>query len=205
MNRKELNIVVIVAVVAGLIGGAVSSTLFQVGLVTAQETKPKPNIIEAEGFRVVKDGKTRAELSVNGKSAGLTVYGKGDNFSAKLMGSEDSAALLLRHPETGLASLTAIETGLSLYFIVPGTGHMAKLLVTEGLSSFELSGPKSRSVSLHVGADGSSSVSLKEAMESRAILGNVSLEATKTGDLIQRPLSSLVLLNEKGNVVWKAP
>lgn len=48
MNRKELRIVVIVALVAGLIGGVVSSTLFQPGLVTAQEGSPQYKLIEAE-------------------------------------------------------------------------------------------------------------------------------------------------------------
>ena len=48
MNRKELHLLVIVALIAGLIGGVVSSTLFQPRLVTAQDGSSKYNLIETE-------------------------------------------------------------------------------------------------------------------------------------------------------------
>ena len=39
----------------------------------------------------------------------------------------------------------------------------------------------------------------------KAVLGPISLRNKKTGDAIQTPVSSITLLDEKGNVSFKAP
>jgi hypothetical protein len=39
----------------------------------------------------------------------------------------------------------------------------------------------------------------------RAVLGHSQLEATKTGAVVQRPASSLVLFDKDGKVLFKAP
>ena len=39
----------------------------------------------------------------------------------------------------------------------------------------------------------------------RAILGHAELKAARTGVVEQRPVSSLVLIDKDGKVIWKAP
>ncbi len=59
--------------------------------------------------------------------------------------------------------------------------------------------------SLGLLADGSSSLSLFDAKGLRAVLGRTKLEASRTGKVDERPVSSLVLFDEAGNVLWRAP
>ncbi|MFQ5804439.1 MAG: hypothetical protein ACE5JQ_16235 [Candidatus Methylomirabilales bacterium] len=59
---------------------------------------------------------------------------------------------------------------------------------------------------LSVSPNGSPSLSLldKEA-EIRAALGSTSVEMTRTGAVVKRPESSLVLFDKDGKVIWQAP
>lgn len=65
MNRKEYVLMLTLAVLAGLVGGVVSSRFFMGEPVFAQKTPQHPKVISAEEFRLVdKDGKERAKLGL---------------------------------------------------------------------------------------------------------------------------------------------
>jgi hypothetical protein len=59
--------------------------------------------------------------------------------------------------------------------------------------------------SLGVRSDGASSLGLYDEKGLRAVLGRTKLEATRSGEVDESPLSSLVLFDEEGNVLWRAP
>jgi hypothetical protein len=48
------------------------------------------------------------------------------------------------------------------------------------------------------------SLELKEAGTTRAVLGRTEVANTKTGVISKRPISSLVLLEKNGKVLWRA-
>lgn len=59
--------------------------------------------------------------------------------------------------------------------------------------------------SLGVRADGLPSLGLYDVEGLRAVLGYTKLEAAGSGKAGDRPVSSLVLFDENGNVLWRAP
>lgn len=59
--------------------------------------------------------------------------------------------------------------------------------------------------SLGVRSDGHPNLSLYDAEGVRAVLGRIKLEATRSEAVQERPISSLVLFDKNGNVVWQAP
>ncbi|MDH3559180.1 MAG: hypothetical protein OEV25_16455 [Deltaproteobacteria bacterium] len=63
MNKKQYSLMLVLALVAGLVGGVVSSQFFM-GQPAFAEKKSNPmKVVESEEFRLVdKDGKTRAFL-----------------------------------------------------------------------------------------------------------------------------------------------
>ncbi len=85
MNRKQFSAVVVLALVAGLVGGVVSSW-FLVGLPAfAQKAPQVAEVIRAERFEVVdKDGKTRAALSMLEGKPGLVLRDRNGRAGAEL-------------------------------------------------------------------------------------------------------------------------
>lgn len=59
--------------------------------------------------------------------------------------------------------------------------------------------------SLGVRSDGKATLGLYDVEGLRAVLGYTKLEAMGSGKTGERPVSSLVLFDENGNVVWRAP
>ena len=75
MNKKQTNIVLVVAFVAGLVGGMVSSWLLMGQPVLAEIEGAIPSVIKAQSFQVVDDtGKVYIELG--GKSGNLVFFDK---------------------------------------------------------------------------------------------------------------------------------
>ena len=132
MNKKQYSLMLVLALVAGLVGGVVSSQ-FLMGQPAFAEKKSKPlKVVESEEFRLVdKDGKTRAFL---------------------------------------------------------GFGHSP---INRGQPRFELHGKAGFPLAV-LGV--SSLMTEQERME-----GERSLRHPR------RPIFSLVLFNEKGKVIWRAP
>ena len=89
MKRKQYLLLVVLTVVAGLIGGAVSNYVLMAGEAVAQETKQHEKVITAEEFRLVdEEGDTLAILGEGGEGVaetsgiGLWIYQKGAPFPA---------------------------------------------------------------------------------------------------------------------------
>ena len=85
MDKKQYIMTVVLAVVAGLVGGVVSSWLFLGAPVFAQKTPQVAEVIRAERFWVVdQDEKLRAALSLVAGEPSLFLYDKNGKRHARL-------------------------------------------------------------------------------------------------------------------------
>jgi len=83
MSRKQYGLMLVLAVIAGLVGGVVSSFLFMGTPVFAQKTEVA-DIIRAKRFEVVdKDGKLHAALYLLAGEPGLVLYDKNEKPCAE--------------------------------------------------------------------------------------------------------------------------
>ncbi|MDO8473177.1 MAG: hypothetical protein Q7T05_05090 [Dehalococcoidia bacterium] len=115
MSRKESGIMIVLALAAGLVGGAVSGRLIAGDPVTAQETSKRTKIIDAElvqatGFQVVDmNGKPRAHLGTrpDGSKTSLSIgYEEGQPRAVLSNLPDGSIALALIGPDGKSTSLS---------------------------------------------------------------------------------------------------
>jgi len=65
MNKKQYSAILVLAMIAGFLGGAVASRVFTDQRAFAQKKSNAVNLIEAQEFRLVDDlGYTRAVLTI---------------------------------------------------------------------------------------------------------------------------------------------
>lgn len=84
MNKKQYSLMLVLALVAGLVGGVVSSQFLTGRPVFAGKKSEPPKVIEAQGFRLVDDkGNVLARLDDGdfGYGGNLAVYRKPPRFS----------------------------------------------------------------------------------------------------------------------------
>ncbi len=209
MNRKDLSIIVIVAVVAGLIGGVVSGTVFHAGLVAAQEGSTPQGIIVEKTIRTEKleivdpsSGRVVGRFMSIGPHGHLEVGSRG----------EKSTAFIELHTGAGLATLQINGEALATLQlnggVKEGTIHWNKIILSTDESSNVLTmvnPSRDLEARLVVQKEEGVSLALKEKGMPRTVLGNIQLRSAPTEELIKRPVSSLVFFNRNGDVIWKAP
>jgi hypothetical protein len=101
----------------------------------------------------------------------------------------DFAELSMQLPATGP------PPGLRPYILsVDSSGNITQRLWSKNGTLQLRNGPTGAAVQL-----------LDNQEHPRAVLGNTSLETTRTGSIESRPLSSLVLFDKDGKVLWNAP
>jgi len=200
MNRKQYSLLVVLALVAGLVGGIVASRLFTNQPVFAKEVTSKSTEISPE-LRVIMakeimllglDRKPRIRLMVdqNGEP-GLHFYDEKGIYRAGFSVGAGTPALTMYDKnglrlQIGLMGLTSI-----------GVEWPTILMMDEkGVNK----------VTLTLDPIGRPHLTLKDDKDNaRAILGYTSLKHTQTVIGGERPPSSLVLFNERGEVIWNAP
>jgi hypothetical protein len=226
MSKKQYSLLVIMAVVAGLAGGVVSSQFVSGQTVFAEkETKPQ-KVVEAEELRLVdKKGEIHATFKVNNETG---------TAELRLVDSKDGGSLSLM---PGLVWLQNRENTIRRYISIGSGFHQIKEgygiveLGVDGLRLFDRSGTGSevwlnKEGSLHltgqapmlnVQRSGTKSgieatflgykptLSLYENDVRRAVVGTIELRFEPTGEMRRRPVSSLVLFGADGKVIWKAP
>lgn len=164
-------------VVAGVVGPSI-----------ADATKT-PGIVTAKAFEVVdSSGHLLAALSPTPSAqVALSIYGKAGTLGASLGATAEGRSFLnLYAPGT--------ERGVGLE-----TDNKSAMIFIAGNAG------KPRATLSLVGHDETALVLSDRAGRDRAVLGNEDLKNQVTDSTEHRPLSSLVLFNQKGRVVWKAP
>lgn len=110
MTKKDYWPMLVVAVVAGFMGGALSGHFFAGDLVNAKNVPPQPKVIEATGFQVVDmNGKPRAHLGTlpDGSKTSLSIgYEEGEPRAVLSTLPDGSIALALVGPDGKSTSLS---------------------------------------------------------------------------------------------------
>jgi hypothetical protein len=178
----------------------VSSWFFSNHLVFAREASKQSTEISPE-LRVIMareinllglDRKPRIKLAVdeNGEP-GLHYYDEKGRYRAGFSVGQGTPALTMRD-KNGLR----LQIGLTR---LRSTGEEWPAILLMDKNGVER-------IVLALDIEGKPRLSLKNAKgANRVVLGCAALEQTQTGVFEKRPLSSMVLFNEKGNVVWQAP
>jgi hypothetical protein len=200
MSRKQYISMVVLALAAGLAGGMASSWFFSNQLVFAKEATKKAEEISPE-LRVIMareinllglDRKPRIKLAVdqNGEP-GLHFYNDKGRYRAGFSVGQGTPSLTMRDKsglrlQIGLMRLTSTGDEWPTILLMDNKGVERAILTLD--------------------IEGRPHLALKNAKgNNRVVLGFADLKHTQTGVIEKRPLSSLVLFNEKGNVIWQAP
>jgi len=192
MSKKQYSLIVVLALFGGLVGGVVSSQLL-LGQSVHAEKKAKPlKVIEAEEFRVVdKDGRKRAQLMLTDLGfPALILRDKNELIRLHMQLVPRGFPVLWFRDENGLlkASLT----------LLPGGDVFLTLGVKESIV-------KENAAEILVGKSGANLSLYDKNGKLRTVLGSTTFKERKRGRIIRRPLSSLVLFNEIGDVVLQTP
>jgi len=231
MRKRDHIGVLLTAMIFGLIGGIVGGRFFVGDPVLAEKTPKPEKVIKAEAFEVVNEnGVTLGMLGSTAANGGrLALYNEKKNVSAELaVFGEDSRLKLRNHiarieleqGEDGgsleiygkdalpLIKLNTYANGPSLDLL--GANHREKI----SLSVFPDLGPgihlidkggKHRAI-LQLTDSGDPALNLLDKEEKfRSVVGITRIIEPNTGASIMRPVSSVVLFDKGGKVLWSAP
>lgn len=167
-----------------------------------------PEVIQAKRFALVDDnGKVRASLDSIGDFPGLALYDKAGKLRTLLANGDDNSGLTFFDKAGRMREalgLAGNDTALALY---DEAGKTRVFLDTKGddtgLDLYDKAGKLRASLGT-VGGDAELALH-DEGGKLRAALGNDDFKNTATGSTEHRAASSLVLLNERGRVLWEAP
>jgi len=226
--------VLILAAVAGLIGGTASGVILRDELVNAKEADKRPRVIEAESFNLVdKDGAVRASFLLSPQGTASLVFNDKEGKSRMVLALPSDGRPSLLFFDKNSHMRMGIEMGLDGEPDIrladkDGKGRLTVAL-DEGAPFVELHGQDGKSgVTLAEESDGTVGLRLLDRNEitrsglfllsdgeprlslfdkdgkRRAAFGAVDLEANLTGVVEKRPESSLVLFTKDESAIWKA-
>ena len=192
MSKKQYSLIVVLAFLGGLVGGVVSSQLLLGQPAHAEKKVKLPQAIEAEEFRVVdKDGRKRAQLMLTDLgSPALILRDENELIRLQMQLVPRGFPVLWFRDANGLlkASLTLLPRG--------------DVLLTLGAKESIV---KENAAEIFVGKSGANLSLYDGNGKLRTVLGSTTFRERKRGMLKRRPLSSLVLFNNTGDVVLQTP
>ena len=212
MTRKQFFLTLSVAIISGVLGGALSIWLLIPQSVLAQEGVPE--VIEAQEFRVVnEEGERRVTLNKeqfsfwdeDGVAFNLSsIPGKVELYMSRGESSvdifvNDSRVNIGVEDQTGRLDMTSTAINSQDWEKGDSFALDGRILMLFNGESYE-------EIILGFDADKKPSLELYDSTGAlRAVLGSTELKNARTGSTEIRAPSSLVLFNEEGNVVWSAP
>jgi hypothetical protein len=191
MNKKQFSLLLMLSLLAGLLGGMLTSQFFLGTPVLAEKKVGAQNVIVAEEFRLAdKEGKILSTWGMYAGGPGIVLFGKNGQFRA-------------------VFSLTSTDEGPILTFADNKGNHRATVgLGAERQPYVTLRDQTGNErISLSLDDDGDPYLALYDQAENeRAVLGTMdSTKLKKTGTIEKRSVSSLVLLGKDGQITWKTP
>jgi hypothetical protein len=226
MRRRDFWLVLAVAAGFGLVGGVLSGVLLRGGGFFPTTTPGCPNIITAKEFRVVDgDGSLRARLFLSQRDPALHLYDEDTQPRIVLSVTPASgAALVLRtaqgkdlqeRPHDEEIRLTLSPSGKPVLSLL--NKDRATFLSDAGLTLGRQREPalrllsSSEGLALRVGEElvepppGPAMYLYDGEGNIRAALGSTPLRTSDAAVLGNQCPSSMLLLDQEGNVVWKTP
>jgi hypothetical protein len=180
MGKKAYVFMLILAVVAGVIGGALSSKIFW-----RQEGKPE----DSELRKVIVANEIHL-VDHQGKARWVLAFSKDGEPSVTFVNKDGWAPMAMGVNRNGFPFFNMI--------LQPRKGGGPSLTLMDGRM-------KNRAV-LGLWEDGEPYLRLLDRSgQVRATLGSTVLKDSMTGSSVKRPCSSLVLFDEKGKIIWSAP
>ena len=191
MNKKQFSLLLMLSLLAGLLGGMLTSQFFLGTPVLAEKKVGAQNVIVAEEFRLVdKEDNILSTWGMYAGGPGIVLFGKNGQFRA-------------------VFSLTSPDEGPILTFADNKGNHRATVgLGAERQPYVTLRDQTGNErISLSLDDDGDPYLALYDQAENeRAVLGTMdSTKLKKTGTIEKRSVSSLVLLGKDGQITWKTP
>ncbi len=191
MNKKQFSLLLMLSLLAGLVGGMLTSQFFLGTPVLAEKKVGAQNIVVAEEFRLVdKEDNILSTWGMYAGGPGIVLFGKNGQFRA-------------------VFSLTSPDEGPILTFADNKGNHRATVgLGAERQPYVTLRDQTGNErISLSLDDDGDPYLALYDQAENeRAVLGTMdSTKLKRTGTIEKRSVSSLVLLGKDGQITWKTP
>ena len=191
MNKKQFSLLLMLSLLAGLLGGMLTSQFFLGTPVLAEKKVGAQNIIVAEEFRLVdKEDNILSTWGMYAGGPGIVLFGKNGQFRA-------------------VFSLTSPDEGPILTFADNKGNHRATVGLGAGRQPYVTLRDQTGNerISLSLDDDGDPYLALYDQAENeRAVLGTMdSTKLKKTGTIEKRSVSSLVLLGKDGQITWKTP
>jgi hypothetical protein len=227
MNKKQHTLTVALALVAGLIGGVISSQLLAEKPVHTEKPTKAEKVVMAEAFQLVdRNGKVLASLNNRKRykdepSPELRLltpqYGHegGVLITAKPYGADVNVYGKDRHISLSASWIDEFEIAEVKIGSSPNLLREIREVklseMPEGQQKIPIPPAKqfdrsSIEMTIGPGEDTRPRVVLTDKEgKKRTVLGCIDLETTATGETQQRPPSSLVFFDKEGNVFWSAP
>jgi len=191
MNRRQFSLLLVLSLLAGLVGGILTSQFFLGTPVLAEKKAGPQRVVIAEEFRLVdNEGKILSTWGMYAGGPGIVLFSKNGQFRA---------VFSLTSPEEG--PVLAFADNKGNHRAIVGLGAERQPYVT-----LRDQAGKER-ISLSLDDDGDPYLALYDQAENeRAILGTMDLTKLKrTGTIDKRSISSLILLGKDGQITWKTP
>ena len=192
MSKKQYSFIVVLAFVGGLVGGVVSNQLLLSQPAHAEKKAQPSKVIEAEEFRVVdKDGRKRAQLMLTELDSPALIFSdENELIRLQMQLVPKGFPVLWFRDANGLlkASLTLRPTGDVLFTL----GAKESIV-------------KENTAEIFVGKAGAKVSLYDDNGKLRTVLGSTTFRERKRGTIKKRSLSSLVLFNNIGDVVFQTP
>ncbi|MDH3557452.1 MAG: hypothetical protein WBF55_08610 [Syntrophobacteria bacterium] len=191
MNKKQFSLLLMLSLLAGLVGGMLTSQFFLGTPVLAEKKVGAQNVIVAEEFRLVdKEDNILSTWGMYAGGPGIVLFGKNGQFRA-------------------VFSLTSPDEGPILTFADNKGNHRATVGLGAGRQPYVTLRDQTGNerISLSLDDDGDPYLALYDQAENeRAVLGTMdSTKLKRTGTIEKRSVSSLVLLGKDGQITWKTP
>ena len=205
MNKRQFLLVLLMAFLGGIIGGALSNQHFSSLAYSKNAVKdPGKDTIDAKMFRVIDDdGAVLCTLGLKNRVASLE-FSNGGDYTSRI--NHDGFESIFKHKEAGLIKTKIWPFGLFYYYY-------PKWEIEAREKKGEFFQPWDTDESLiRIGGDNKDGPSIiirdkksgSYTPRDRTVLGRVVL-TNKNEERIMRPASSLVLFGENGNVLFSAP
>lgn len=191
MNKDQYGLVFVLSLLAGLVGGILTSQFFWGTPVMAEKKVGPQNVVTAEEFRLVdKQGTILSTWGMYAGGPGIVLFSNKGQFRA---------VFSLTSPDEGPILTFADNKGTHRAIVGLGTERQPYVTLRDQTGQ--------ERVSLSLDDDGDPYLALYDQAENeRAILGTIdSTKLKRTGTIEKRSISSLVLLGKDGQITWKTP